>query len=117
MLVARVVERESTNPAMRPAAKERDDAGLGLVIEKDRYDPAVALLVINVVIEEATFPIDSFALFRRHVTFDTPPVFRCADTEDKVRMVAANLVIAPAGPIDDLLVVKLVEFDVDTVGT
>ena len=48
---------------------------------------------------------------------NTPLVFGATYADDKVRMVTTDLLAAPSWPIDDVFIVKLVEFDVDAVAS
>src|SRR5439155_24765546 len=106
VLAARISKRELSHSAMRPSTQEARDARFRLVADEYRNETAVALFIVKIIVEEAAFPMNAFALFGRHFAFDAPPIFRRADADHEVRMLAAGLLVAPARPVHNFLVVE-----------
>jgi len=96
-----------------PPSEEARYAWFGLFVEKNRDNAPVALLVVDVIIEKAAFPVDAPSFLGRYVAFDAPAILDSANADDQVRTFSTDLVIAPAGPVDDLGFVELVKFNID----
>jgi len=113
LLIARISGVKITNATKRPTAKKTRDGAFRFVIEKHWDKTPIALGIVGITFQKGSFPIDTFTLFWGKITVDSPGVLPRANTKHEIRALRTGLLIAPPRPVHDLVLMKLVEFDVD----
>ena len=113
--IAVILQRKTADAAEGPATQHLDDARIRLIVEQHRDETAVALLVVQLRLQQRAFPVHALALRRRHLALDAGAVLGRADADHEIRLLRVHLLATPVRPVDDGLGVVSVDFDDGTV--